>query len=78
MTGHDQRAYLALSNGVVRAMRQLGLKPAPERGPSLAEGYRAYHRGARRGGGMSAPALSIPGSVWGTPPKAPLVSAADG
>jgi hypothetical protein len=37
MTGHDQRAYLALSNAVVRAMRQLGLKGAAERAPSLAE-----------------------------------------
>jgi hypothetical protein len=37
MSAHDQRAYLAFSNAVVRAMQKLGLRGAPERGPSLAE-----------------------------------------
>jgi hypothetical protein len=43
---HDQRAYLAFSNAVVRAMRQLGLKSATERAPSLAEYLRAKAEGA--------------------------------
>jgi hypothetical protein len=37
MSAHDQRAYLAFSNAVVRAMQKLGLKGAAERAPSLAE-----------------------------------------
>jgi hypothetical protein len=37
MSAHDQRAYLAFSNAVVRATRQLGLKGAAEPAPSLSE-----------------------------------------
>src|SRR5271154_5019729 len=31
LTGHDQRAYLAFSNSLVRAMRELGLRPTAAR-----------------------------------------------
>jgi len=37
MTAHDSRTYLAWSNSYSRMLRQLGMKGAPERGPSLAE-----------------------------------------
>ncbi len=37
MSAHDQRAYLAFSNAVVRGTRQLGLRGKDEAGPSLAE-----------------------------------------
>jgi hypothetical protein len=37
MSAHDQRAYLAFSNAVVRAMQKLGLKGAAEQSPSFRE-----------------------------------------
>lgn len=37
MTLHDSRTYLAWANSYSRLLRLLGLKGAPERGPSLAE-----------------------------------------
>jgi hypothetical protein len=37
MSAHDQRAYLAFSNAVVRAMRQLGLRGKDAAGPTLSE-----------------------------------------
>ena len=37
LTPHDQREYLAWCNALTRLMRQLGLKGAAERGPSLRE-----------------------------------------
>jgi hypothetical protein len=37
MSAHDQRAYLAFSNAVVRAMRQLGLRGKEASAPSLAD-----------------------------------------
>lgn len=35
LSSHDQREYLAWTNALTRLMRQLGLKGAAERGPSL-------------------------------------------
>ena len=35
MTGHDQRAYLAFSNSLSRALRDLGLDPAAAAAPTL-------------------------------------------
>ncbi len=37
LTPHDQREYLAWTNALTRLMRQLGLKGAAERAPSLAQ-----------------------------------------
>ncbi len=37
MTEHDTRTYLAWSNTLTRTLRELGLKGAAERPPSLAE-----------------------------------------
>jgi hypothetical protein len=37
LTGHDQRSYLAFSNSLVRAMRELGMQPAAARQPTLQE-----------------------------------------
>lgn len=37
MTEHDSRTYLAWSNSYSRLLRQLGLKGAAERAPSLAD-----------------------------------------
>lgn len=37
MTGHDQRAYLAFSNSLTRALRDLGLDPAAAAPPSLSD-----------------------------------------
>jgi hypothetical protein len=37
MTGHDQRAYLAFSNSLVRAMREFGMQPTAPPAPTLAE-----------------------------------------
>lgn len=37
VSAHDQRAYLAFSNAISHGMRQLGLKGAAEKPPSLAD-----------------------------------------
>jgi len=37
LTPHDQREYLAWTNALTRLMRQLGLKGAAERAPTLRE-----------------------------------------
>lgn len=37
MTEHDSRQYLAWSNSFTRAMRDLGVKPAAAKAPSLAD-----------------------------------------
>lgn len=37
MSAHDSRTYLAWSNSLARTVRQLGLKSAAQRGPTLAE-----------------------------------------
>src|SRR5437867_4131811 len=37
LTGHDQLSYLSFSNSLIRAMRELGLKPATPSAPSLAD-----------------------------------------
>lgn len=34
---HDGRMYMSFSNGIVRAMRELGLQPAAAKPPSLAD-----------------------------------------
>jgi hypothetical protein len=44
MSAHDQRAYMAFSNAISRGMRQLGLKGAAARPPSLAEYLAAKDR----------------------------------
>jgi hypothetical protein len=46
MSPHDQRAYLAYSNAIVRAMRQLGLKSAAETRASTLAVYLAAKSGA--------------------------------
>ena len=43
LTGHDQRSYLAFSNSLVRAMRELGMAPAAAKPPSLQEYLAAKH-----------------------------------
>ncbi len=37
LTPHDQREYLAWTNALTRLMRQIGLKGAAQRGPTLRE-----------------------------------------
>ncbi len=37
MTEHDSRTYLAWNNSLTRTLRELGLKGAPEKVPSLAD-----------------------------------------
>ncbi len=37
MTEHDSRTYLAWANSYTRLLKQLGMKGAPERAPSLAD-----------------------------------------
>lgn len=37
LSAHDQRAYCAFSNSIVRAMRELGLQPTAPKPPTLAE-----------------------------------------
>ncbi len=45
LTPHDQREYLAWTNALTRLMRQLGMKSAAERPPSLAD-HLARHASA--------------------------------
>lgn len=42
MSEHAAREYLAWSNTLTRTLRELGLRPAAERAPSLAEHLRAH------------------------------------
>jgi hypothetical protein len=46
MTDHDSRQYLAWNNGLIRTLRQLGLKGAAEQPPSLAQHLARHAAGA--------------------------------
>lgn len=68
MTGHDQRAYLAFSNSLSRALRDLGLDAATAAPPSLADIIATPARAAPDGGGGAGRAKSPAGAA--EPPAA--------
>jgi hypothetical protein len=49
MTEHDSRQYLAWSNSLSRALRDLGLRGAPEKPPSLADHFASLQPGRPAG-----------------------------
>jgi hypothetical protein len=65
MTLHDSRTYLAWANSYSRLLRQLGLRGAPERGPTLADYLAAK---AAQPAASAAPAHPAP---MAAPPPAP-------
>src|SRR5579859_7878760 len=71
MSGHDQRAYLAFSNSLARALRELGIEPAAaERAPSLADilaGHPSTAPAGLRGSPLAAPSAGAAPSGPGAP-----------
>lgn len=59
MSAHDSKIYLSWSNSIARVMRQLGLRGAPQRQPTLAEILATPHQPNTH----ARPASAAPGPV---------------